>query len=191
MNKISVGVRRILLHHIVFVLIYSLVITPMNFLSDTANMIIGIAGVFFYVVTIYSVGWNFGKLDSRRTADTVHSDTPKYLHGEKLNVRFARMVKASLFATIPALILLGIRMITPHFADEIVVALSNVAYRFWLVPFNMFFQDFEYGITFIYFLPIPFIPIFTSFGYKIGLTRFSMLQKFLPKVLYKNKKKDE
>ena len=191
MNKISVGVRRILLYHVVFVFFAMLIIVPLEPLSNIMNTTVGAVAVFFYAVTIYSAGWNFGKSDSRRTADTINSDKPKYLHGEELKVRFIRMIKASLLATIPTLILLGIRIITPYFTEEIVVALSNMIYRFWLAPFNPFFKDFEYGITFIYFLPIFFMPIFTTLGYKVGLTRFSVLEKFLPKVLYKKKKKDK
>jgi len=200
MNKVSVGVKKILLYHVVFIIICALVMTPVTPMS-TASIIVGGIAVFFYAIAMYSAGWNFGKLDSRRTADTLHSDTPKYLHGEKLNVRFRRMVKASLIAMIPTLILLGTRMILPYFSEEIIVTWSeitdyriiasvNIAYRLWVAPFNPFFMPFEYGITFIYFLPLIFMPIFVPIGYKVGLTRFTFSEKVLPKIIYKNKKKN-
>jgi len=202
MNKISVGVKKILFHHLLFVFVTAIATGPLDFLGNVIRAIIGGIAVLSYAFMLYWTGWNFGKLDSRKTVATKDSETPKYLHGEELNVRFARVVKASLVATIPTLVLLGLRIALLYFVEEIIAftsvitayriaASSNIAYRFWVSPFNLFFQPFEYGITFIYFLPLIFMPIFIAFGYKVGLTRFTISENVLPKVLYKGKKKDK
>ena len=216
MNKISTGVKRIIMYHIMFVFVGMLAMPVLSNLGDTTGSIVGGIAAFLYILMLYSIGWNLGKSDSRRTADTLNSDSPKYLHGEALTIRFNRMVKASLFATIPTLFLLALRIFVPmifsdtmipfgseaiEVVDGYVIAYEtilqpiswffDIGYRIWLMPFITFFRGFDYGITLSYILPIFFAPIFVPIGFKVGVTRFSILEKLVPKLVYKKREKED
>jgi len=242
MDKLGRGTRKIIWNHVLGMAVALFSILVFTFAGNTTlNLILGSIITFIYILIMYSGGWNMGLLDSRRTADTMHNDVAyvKYLHGESPKLRLKRVIIASLLATIPTLILLGVVLAAPiifgntsitigyseiegageYVYEQVyvygygyqykyiyhpvlepvkiaVAGFTNLIYVFWMPPALAFFQvfggNFNSGINILYILPIFIIPIFVPLGYIVGRTRFSIIEKVFPKIIYKKRaaKKD-
>ena len=152
------------------------------FLFSAGEIVLGIITTCIYIALIYSTAWNFGRLDSRK------------LPGNEPNIKKA--ISFALIATIPALIFLGFRIVSPLIFNQLyfnysiiipVIDISDIIYRVWMFPCLIFFGD---GSRFpAYILPIFIIPVFSTLGYIVGLTRFSVIEKIYPKIIYKREKK--
>ncbi len=185
------GVRSVWINHIIAVLISLICLIPFSYISTLIPTIYSSIMLFIYLAMIYSAGWNMGKKDSRRI--------PGYYPNVKRAVIIA-LVSASITAA-----LLAFRVAAPYIFDRIYVAnpmngsrleladsggmvASNVLYRLWLYPCVGFMPD---GNFTAYVLMGLIIPVFVPLGYVVGLRRFSVVEKFYPKLIYKsNGKKD-
>lgn len=185
------GVRSVWLNHIVAVLIALICSIPFSYISRLIPTIYSSIMLFIYVAIIYSSGWNIGKRDSRR------------IPGYYPNVK--RAVIIALVSTSITVALLIFRVIAPYIFDRVYVAnplngsqleladsggmiAANVLYRLWLYPCAGFMPD---GNFTAYVLMGLIIPVFVPLGYIVGLRRFSVIEKFYPKLIYKPKDKDE
>jgi len=196
MNSIGKGVGKIIWNHVMSIaLTLFLMLFVFSWLLGGElvwELVLGVAMTYIYALMMYSAGWNFGRLDSRRTADSGVNGEEKFLHGENPIVRRKRVITASLLATIPSLILLGFRIAAPSMFSEAAVFIIHFAYFVWMPPCFAFFSSLGTAyspVTLGYFLPILIMPVFVVFGYIVGLKRFSVIEKVFPKILYKREKK--
>mgnify|MGYP004626502081 CR=1 FL=1 len=144
--------------------------------------------VLVYAAFIYSAGWNAGFLDSRKVGESVPS------------VKSA--CAAALMSCIIPLILLALRVIAYHVnptvwrpygeGHEMIKTSSaflltcDILYRLY----NFFAVSWLAGGKLgMYILPLIFPVVLYPIAYIVGLTRFSIMEKYLPFLIYKPKNK--
>ena len=141
---------------------------------------IGITKYFLLLIWfggIYSVGWHKGRKDARN------------IKGVYPDVK-SNTIAALLFSSI-TLIMLVVRISAFHIAaggqignEPQVLVIADIVYRLWSFPFIDFMQN---GTLISYTVPVIF-PFAVYVGsYFIGLKKFSIFEKILPKVIYKKK----
>lgn len=185
------GVGNVLKNHIIAVLIALIFSIPFSYISTVIPKIYNTILLLIYIAIIYSAGWNMGKKDSRK------------IEGYYPNIKRAVLIGLA-SATITAA-LLAFRVAAPHIfgqtyavnptngsALELVDAggavAADVIYRIWLYPCLGFMP---LGDFWSYLAMGLIIPFFVPIGYIVGLKRFSVIEKFYPKLIYKSKNKDE
>jgi len=212
MNKTSYFVKRIILGHLLALALafFGLLV----FSWAVGHLLFGIVMAYIYALTMYSTGWTLGQLDSRLAGGST-PNAPKYLHGEEPHERLKKLITASIIATIPTVIFLAIRIVTPIWFGNVAFSVAgtllpevatgyealiyyepammtltsaiDLGYRIWLLPWLYFFGEFSEQINLAYILPIFIVPIFSIFGYVVGRTRFSIIEKVFPKIMYRKK----
>ncbi len=182
-------ILKILLNHAASVFITFIMMLFLGFLSGSI-MIFSVIATLIYVGLIYSAGWNAGRRDSRKLPDCV-PDVKK-------------AVRAGLiFACIP-LVLLIFRVICPFVFPmqwrpygegytmiqtlHTVTQVADMAYRIFFFPCIGFMQK---GDLLSYALPILIVPVLVPIGYVVGLKRFSVMEQYMPKVFYKDKRGEQ
>ncbi len=185
------GVGMVLRNHIVIVLVALIFSVPFSYISDNLPTLYNAIVLAVYIIMIYSAGWNIGKLDSRK------------IPGYSPNVK--RAVVIGLVSTSVTAVLFLFRVIAPYIFEPVYVAnsangsqmelvdsggriLANLLYRIWLYPCVGFMPD---GNFWAYLVMGLIIPVFVPVGYIVGLRRFSVLDKFYPRLVYKRKEKEE
>jgi len=212
MHKISDFVKRIILGHLLALALAFFCLLVFSW--AVGHLLFGIVVTYIYALTMYSTGWMLGQLDSRLAGGSTVA-APRYLHGEEPQARLKKMIIASIVVTIPTVILLGLRIAAPiWFADVVfrtgtmypgamigyeaviyheptmmtlTVALDLI-YRVWLLPCLYFFGEFNERVNLAYVLPVFIVPIFSIFGYIVGRKRFSIVEKFFPRIMYRREK---
>lgn len=181
------GVGTVLKNHIIIVLTALIFSIPFSYISNFVPTVYGIIWLWIYVAMIYSAGWNIGKKDSR--------NIPGYYPNVKRAVLIG-LVSASVTA-----VLFLFRVIAPYVFEPVYMAnpangsqmelvdsggivFANIAYRIWLYPCLEFMPD---GDFWSYIIMGLIIPVFVPIGYIVGLRRFSIVDKFYPKILYRRK----
>ena len=169
---------------IIIVLILSLPL--LSFIKN--DMIFTVIAMLIYAGIMYSTGWNAGLRDSRNVGESV-PDSPL-------------AVKTALLSCLLPLLLLAVRIIAYHTCPTVwrpygqghemiqttapFLLVSDIVYRLY----NYYFISFMTGGTLIsYIIPVIIPVILYVFGYRIGLTRFSVTEKYMPWLIYKPKKK--
>ena len=156
------------------------------FISD--SKIVSVITSLIYIATLYSVGWNEGRRDSRKVGESFPD-----LKG---------IFVAALICGGFTLLLLLIRIVVYHTnptswgpygeGHEMILVRSgalvicDVIYRL----LNYYFVGFMTSGTLLsYSIPVVVPVVVFPLSYKVGLTRFSVIEKFMPQLLYKPKKK--
>lgn len=187
MKKIFKRCTNIWWAHISSVIILLILSVPIiAFLKKDIYFTVG--ATIIYIMAIYSAGWNEGFRDSRNVGESV-PDIPLAF-------------RAVLFSCIIPFILLVLRVIAFHAYPSVwrpygaghemiltsspFLIVTDIIYRLY----NYYFISFMTGGTLIsYIIPIL-IPIAVyPIGYRVGLTRFSIVEKYMPGLIYKPKKK--
>ena len=187
MKKVLALSGSLIISHLSAVLI-SLILSVVVMAVVKDNIICSVITMLLYVSMIYSAGWSEGFRDSRKVGES-----------------FPNLKRAFVVSAVPALITLilliiritiykinptdwapygkGYEMIEVKSAA---LTIFDVIYRLW----NYFFVGFMNDEIFIsYLVPIIFPVIIYPAGYAVGLTRFSIIEKYMPQLLYKPKKK--
>lgn len=155
-------------------------------LISSAKVVSAITTVIFASM-VYSAGWNEGRRDSRKVGESFPD--------------FKSAVKAALMCGGITLVLLLVRIAVYHIKPtswapvgegyEMVVVKSgalaacDIIYRLW----NYYFIGFMLDSTLLsYFLPVLFPVLIYPAAYKVGLKRFSVIERYLPQLVYKPKK---
>ena len=179
---------KILGNHLLGIFLSIVMILFLGFLTGNLKLF-SVFTTLIYIALMYSAGWNVGRKDVRK------------LPGCEPDIKKA--VKASLlFAVIPVA-LLAFRVICPFVfplqwqpygegfqmiqVNHPVTQISNIIYLIFFAPCIGFLQT---GELLYYILPILIVPIFVPVGYLVGLRKFSIMDKYLPKVFYQNKDKN-
>ncbi len=131
-----------------------------------------------YLSAIYLAGWNEGFRDSRNIGDVV-PDIP-------------RALKAVLYSAILPAVFLALRIVAYHHCVAVgaemtaFLKVTDIIYRLWYFYLAQFMHK---GWLFIYILPII-IQVGVYVGaYAVGLRRFDLSEKIMPKILYKKNEK--
>lgn len=139
--------------------------------------ITGVLSILIWIGVYYSVGWNKGKKDSRK------------IKGVSPDIKSNAV--AGLVCSLVTFLLLIVRVLAFHVAaggqigqKSLILDLADIVYRLWNFPFIDYMQN---GTLLSYFIPVlvPFIVYIVS--YIIGLKRFSIVEKVLPRIIYKKK----
>ena len=140
-----------------------------------------------FMGTLYSLGWKAGKRDSKNVGDCFPDIKGTF---------FAAGI-AGAFTLILLLIRISVYNINPYQwlpigeGGELILTKSyplltvDVIYKLWNYYFISFLNE-EVFIT--YLLPAFFPIIIYPLGYFVGLKRFSIIDKYMPKIVYKNNK---
>lgn len=150
--------------------------------------IVSVITALIYISMLYSGGWNEGRRDSRKVGESFPD--------------FKGAVKAAFLCSAITLLLLIIRIAVYHIkpqswgpygeGHEMILVKSgalvicDVIYRLWNYPFIGFMSS---GTLAAYSFPLLFPIIIYPLSYKVGLTRFSIIEKYIPRLVYKPKKK--
>ncbi len=178
-------VRLILAHLIVIVLSFVL---NLSFMTLFNNTVIGsVLTTVLYIAIIYTSAWNEGRRDSVNAGQS------------RPNIKMA-FISAGILTCIGILLLI-IRVVTykinpwqwgPFGDGYEIIRIRSTALIIWDAVYkgwNCFFIGFMNGGDFIsYIIPLAFPFIVYPLGYVVGLTRKSISEKLLPKLLYKEKK---
>lgn len=187
MKAFKAGIR-IYGHHLSVVLFSIFLVIPFFSIASKLPFLFSFVTVLLYILVLYPLGWNYGKMDSRN----IEGFYPDY--------KFP--FKASVISIIIPVILLLIRIAFPdiwHIDIPFVngetdffltgVKLSgttDMIFKIWYFPLCAFLSN---GNIFIYFIWIFFQPALFIVGYFLGLKRFSLMSVFLSKVVYNKDKK--
>ncbi len=151
--------------------------------NDTVCMFIA---TFVYVTLIYATGRGCGRKDSRKIGDSFPD--------------IKKAVAAVLIASLVPVILLVIRVIAYHtyptvwrpYGENYEMIQTSSAFLLTIDAiykvYNCYFMpSFSGGELIAYILPI-FIPIIVfPIGYTLGLRKFSIFEKYIPSLVYKDK----
>lgn len=188
MKKILKMYKGLLSNHFIAILIILLFSLPLLALIKSDAVYTTIACL-IYVMMIYSAGWNMGFRDTRKVGESFP------------NIKGA-FIAAGLSAVIPA-VLLVFRVLVYHInptawrpygeghemilTSSPMLVISDIIYKLYHYYFVTFMRSGSLGI---YILPI-FIPVIIyPIGYLVGLTKFSITERYLPFLIYKPKKKN-
>lgn len=173
--------------HFSAILILLLISIPFSSFEGV-NALLTVINLFIYAACIYSAGWNAGFRDSRKVGESVP------------NVKMACVV-AGLTCVIPV-VLLVLRVTAYHvnptswrpygkgyemiLTPSTFLLATDIIYRLYNFYLISFLSDGSLGM---YILPILFPVIIYPISYIVGLTRFSVIEKYLPFLIYKPKNK--
>ncbi len=187
--KVFKMILKLLVNHLAAVFITFVMMLFLSFLSGYM-MTFSLIATLIYAGLIYSAAWNVGRKDTRKLPDC-EPDVKK-------------SVKAGLiFACIPVVLLL-FRVICPFVFPlqwrpygegytmiqtlHTVTQASDMIYRIFFFPCIGFMQK---GDLLSYALPILIVPVMTPLGYVVGLRRFSVMEQYIPKMFYKDRKGEQ
>ena len=159
--------------HIVAIILCLLVSIPVLALIKN-DLVLMIILLLVYISGIYFNGWNDGFKDSRKIGD-FFPDFPGALR------------VAALAAALP-FILLVVRIVAYHTSggeQTLFLTLSDVVYRVYNFYFTSMMSN---GNVFVYFVPVLIPSVVYLLGYTLGIRRFDFAEKYLPKIIYQQKK---
>ncbi len=170
--------------HFLFVFISLFLIGPLYGFVDKMPILFCGATSFVYGCAMYAIGWNLGRLDSRKI--------PGYYPSK------AFPFKISVLGAVVPLFLLVLRFAFPDiwqinwglfhgkydffFTGNKIQGTPDFIYKLWYFPFGIFLGN---GRILTYVLAIFIQPALVVAGYFVGLTRFRLLDVLLPKIIYK------
>lgn len=154
------------------------------------DTVLAVLAVLLYAMMMYSAAWNKGFRDSRKVGESFPN--------------FKAVIIGILLACIVPVVLLALRVTAYHVnpytwrpmgeGSEMIkttsgfVLITDIIYRIYFIFAVGLLKGGRLGS---YILPM-FIPgIFYIIGYAVGLTRFSIMEKYLPFLIYKPKNKDK
>ncbi len=184
--KLAKFCTKLYIFHIVFVIVAFIGILPLWIIVEHLPFLYsGITG-FFYIVSMYSISWNFGKLDARGI-EGFYPDR-------------ALPVKAALISSVVSvgLFLLSVYYSDiwnteigfingehPFFMDNCYLAgTTDLIFRCWFLPFLAFMGS-RNLVAYIIIILIQ--PVVVIVGYNVGLTKFEIMDKVVGKLVYKKK----
>ena len=184
--KVWKAVGKIYGFHLLFVLISTFMIGPLYGFADKMPVLFCGATSFAYGCAMYAIGWNLGRLDSRKIPG--YYPTPAF------------PVKVSAICAVVPVILLILCFGFPDiwqinwglfhgeydffFTGNRLRGTTDFIYKLWYFPFGIFLGN---GRIATYLLAIFVQPVLVIAGYFVGLTRFKVLDMLLPKIIYKKK----
>ncbi len=188
--KVFKAVLKLNLYHLIILLACGFLIGPLWFLADRTPWLYSCFMSLIYCCTMYSVGWNYGKMDGRR------------IPGFYPDKRFPFWV--ALFASVISILLLLLRIGFPDIwsidlpllhgeydfflTGNRLQGTTDFIYKVWFFPFGLFLGN---GNIVNYILAVFVLPVLVISGYFVGLTRFKLLDVLAEKLMYSTKKKKD
>lgn len=188
--KLGKAVAKLYLYHILFIFISLFLIVPLWTLVEKAPVVYsGLTGI-IYVIAMYSVGWNCGKLDSRK------------IPGFYPNPKFP-LIAAGIALIIPVILLIfrlafpdALPLNLPFVNGEYDFFLSgnqlagtpDLIFKTWYFPLEAFLGN---GNIAAYILIMLVQPVFFIAGYFVGLTKFRVMDVLMDKMVYSKKKQQQ
>ncbi len=163
--------------HLVAVLICVLASVPIISLVKS-DLVLTMIMMLIYLSSIYSAGWNVGYKDARKISG-IMPDLPG-------------AVKTVLIYTVVPFLLLICRVVAYHMciADGQTMTgflrTTEILYRLYNFYFTGLMSG---GALWVYAIPLLIPVIVYPAGYAVGLKRFSLIDKYLGKIIYQQKKK--
>lgn len=186
--KVLKAVLKLYLYHIIIMVVIFVSMGPLWFFLDRFPVLYSALTSVAYGCTVYSVGWNYGKMDGRKIPGSYPE--PKF------------PIKVSIFASILPLILLLFRFLAPDLITTDVPLLQgefdflltgsrlngvvDLIFKSWYFVFGVFLGN---GRFVTYLLAVLILPILFTSGYFVGLTRFKLLDVIAEKLVFKSVKK--
>lgn len=188
--KLSKAFVKLFLYHLLFIFLSVFLIVPCWTLVEKAPYVYSALTALIYGCAVYSIGWNYGKLDARKI--------PGFYPDKKFPVQVGL-----LGCIIPVLLLL-LRVVFPdiwpinlpfvngqteffltgnHFQGT-----TDMIYKLWFFPFEAFLGN---GRMATYILAIFVQPVLLIAGYLVGLTKFRILDTLVGKLVYAKKKEKQ
>lgn len=154
------------------------------------DVVLSVAAFLMYFGIVYSAAWDSGARDSRRVGESFPD--------------FKSAIKGIILAAVVPVVLLCLRAAAYHIdpytwraageGGELIkttsgfVLITDIIYRLYFIFAVGLLRGGKLGM---YIIPI-FIPgIFYIIGYAVGLTKFSIMERYLPFLIYKPKNKDK
>ncbi len=188
--KLFKAVLKLYLYHLLFVFVSLFLIVPLWKMVEGAPVWFSVVTTLFYVIAMYSIGWNCGRLDSRKI--------PGYYPD-----RVFPFKAAAIGAVLPVLLLvfrfvfpdiwhLNVPFINGEYdfflTGSRLQGTTDLIYKIWYFPMEAFLGN---SNPFTYALAILVQPVVFVAGYFVGLTRFRMLDNLIGKLMFSKKKQQQ
>ncbi len=177
---------KLYMYHILFMGLSLFLIGPLYGFVDKMPVVFCGVTSFAYGCAMYAIGWNCGRLDSRK------------IPGYYPDLVFP--FKATAIGAVVPVFLLILRLVFPDiwhvdipvfhgeyeffFTGNRLQGTTDLIYKLWYFPFGIFLGN---GRILTYVLAVLVQPVLMITGYFVGLTRFKLLDMVLPKLIYKKK----
>ena len=178
------------LYHILFAFLALFLVVPCWTMVEKAPVAFSVLTSLIYGCAIYSIGWNYGRLDAR--------NIPGFYPDKSFPVK-----AGALGAIIPVILLIlclafpNIWHINIPFVNgeyEFFLTgnrfrgTTDMIYKLWYFPFEAFLGN---GRLVTYILAIFVQPILLIAGYLVGLTKFRILDTLIGNLVFSKKKKQQ
>lgn len=156
--------------YVLFAVISTLLLTLFTFAvtNEMGTLIYSCITAIWLLSKIYSIAWENGKKDGRKTPEHTYNAVNGFIFG--------------LVSVVPSIVIAIIYEIT--FNGEI----SRVLYNLYLSTFIGFVDGFSKTPLWISLVIYLVIVVTSGVGYIIGKRKFSFVETYLPKIVYKQKK---
>lgn len=184
--KLFKAVSKLYLYHLLFMFVSIFLIVPLWGMVEKAPFWFSALTSLFYVIAMYSIGWNCGRLDSRKI--------PGFFPDKKFPF------KAAAFTVIVPIGLLILRFACPDIwhvnipfvngefdfflTGSRLHGTTDLIYKVWFFPFEAFLGN---SNPFTYALIILVQPVVFIAGYFVGLTRFRIMDTLVGKLVFRKK----
>ena len=185
--KVAKAVWKLYLYHFIILIAFFILMGPLWFAMDRFPWLYSLFMTIVYGCTMYSVGWNYGRLDGRK------------IPGSFPDPSFP--VKTAVLASILPVCLFLLRILFPdiwHLEIPFVngefdflltgnrlEGTTDFIFKVWYFPFGLFLGN---GRISTYLLAVLVQPALVISGYFVGLTKFKLLDVVLMKLMYDSKK---
>ncbi|MBE5039294.1 hypothetical protein [Ructibacterium gallinarum] len=188
--KLGKAVAKLYLYHILFVFISLFLIVPLWTLVEKLPFLYSSLTGLIYVIAMYSIGWNCGKMDSRK------------IPGFYPNPKFP-FIAAAMGLILPVILLI-FRLVFPDIwplnlpfvngeydfflSGNRLAGTADFIFKTWYFPLEAFLGNSNI-VTYILVMLVQ--PLFFIAGYFVGLTKFRILDVVMEKLVYAKKKQQQ